>query len=156
MNDIDVRRIKALSEVGFSFERGGAHSSRTIMLDELNSLFAYVTQGDAQKNEYLKAIVEDNCLAKRSGKNRALTFRHLVDLYALDFRVVLFRALRFFWQRDPDGRAMNALLCAYARDSVLRSASKFIIDTPKGATVAREAVEKIIDDSVESSSQFGS
>ncbi len=147
MNDIDVRRIKALSEVGFSFERGGAHSSRTIMLDELNSLFAYVTQGDAQKNEYLKAIVEDNCLAKRSGKNRALTFRHLVDLYALDFRVVLFRALRFFWQRDPDGRAMNALLCAYARDSVLRSASKFIIDTPKGATVAREAVEKIIDDS---------
>ena len=147
LNDIDVRRITALSEVGFSFERGGAHSSRTIMLDELNSLFEYVTQVDAQKNEYLKAIVEENCLAKRSGKTRTLTFRHLVDLYALDYQVVLFRALRFFWKRDLDGRALNALLCAYTRDSVLRSASKVIISTPEGVTVTREAVEKIIDGS---------
>lgn len=117
------------------------------MLDELESLLAYVSQPDAPKDEYLKAIVEDNCLAKRSGKTRALTYRHLVDLYALDPKIVLFGAMRFFWQRDPDGRALHALLCAYARDSVLRSATEFIINTPEGATVTREALEKLIDDS---------
>lgn len=144
MLDIDARQAKALSELGFSFERGGAHSARTIMLDELTGLFEYV-KADSQKNVYLKAIVEDNCLAKRSGKTRTLTFRHLLDLYALDSRVVLLRALRYFWDRDPDGRALNALLCAYARDPILRLATKHILDTPEGATVTREAIEKIID-----------
>ncbi len=145
MNDIDARQAQALTEVGFSFERGGAHSSRTIMLDELNALFSYVTLGDARKDDYRHAIVEDNCLAKRSGKTRALTYRHLVDLYALDPRVVLFRAMHYFWQRDSDARALFALLSAYARDSVLRSAAKFILDTPEGATVTPDAVKNIID-----------
>lgn len=146
MNDIDTRRVQALSAVGFSFERGGAHSSRTIMLDELSSLFEYVNQADARKKDYQRAIVEDNCLAKRSGKTRTLTFRHLVDLYGLDSQIVLFRAMRFFWQRDTESRALLALLSAYARDSVLRTASKFIIDTPEGAMITRESLEKIIDD----------
>lgn len=147
MTDIDGHRKKSLSDIGFSFDRGGAHSSRTIMLDELDGLLAYVNQPDAPKDEYLKAVVDDNCLAKRSGKTRALTYRHLVELYALDSRVVLFRAMRFFWQRDPDGRALTALLCAYARDSVLRSATQYIIDTPEGAMVTREALEELIEDS---------
>lgn len=147
MINIDGRKKKPLSDIGFSFDRGGAHSSRTIMLDELDSLLAYVSQPDALKDEYLKAIVDDNCLAKRSGKTRALTYRHLVDLYALDPKIVLFRAMRFFWQRDPDGRALNALLCAYARDSVLRSATEFIINAPEGTTVTREALGKLIEDS---------
>ena len=146
MNDIDVRGKKALSEIGFSFERGGAHSSRTIMLDELTSLLECVNRVDAPKSEYLKVIVEDNALAKRSGKTRALTFKHLVDLYALDSRVVLFRAMRYFWQRDVDARALLALLSAYARDPVLRSATGFIVDTPPGSTISREALEKFIDD----------
>jgi len=116
------------------------------MLDELTNLFEYVNQANASKAVYLKAIVEDNCLAKRSVKTRALTFRHLVDLYALDSQVVLFRTMSFFWQRDPEGRPLCALLTAYARDSVLRSAATFILDTPAGATITRKSVENIIDD----------
>jgi len=147
MLDIDGRQKGVVSHFGFSFERVSPHCSRTIMLDELNSLFERVSQSDAKKSDYYKAIVYENCLAKRSVKTRVLTFRHLVNLYALDSPVLLFRALRFFWQRDPDGRALHALLCAYARDSVLRSATEFIINTPEGATVTREALEKLIDDS---------
>lgn len=145
MHDIDASRARALTEVGFSFERGGAHTSRTIMLDELTGLLAYVPRPDALKAEYRHAIVEENCLAKRSGKTRALTYRHLVDLYALDPRFALFRAMRFFWQRDTEARALLALLTAYARDPVLRSATRFIIDKPEGALVDTDAVKRAID-----------
>jgi len=145
MNDVDPRRIQVLSDFGFSFERGGAHSSRTIMLDELTDLFEYLPGTEVRKEAYLRAIVEDNCLAKRSGTTRLLTFRHLVDLYGLDSAIVLFRAMRFFWQRDSDARPLLALLLAYSRDSVLRCAAKFIIETHEGMQISREALEKIID-----------
>lgn len=53
--------------------------------------------------------------------------------------------MRFFWQRDPASRPMLALLCAYARDSILRSAVDLIIKTPAGSIVSRESVEEQID-----------
>jgi len=134
-----------LTRFGFSFERGGAHSSRTIMLDELETLFSFVDRPDAGKAEFLQAINESNCLGKRSGKTRLLTYRHLVDLYALDPGVTIYRAMRFFWQRDPASRPMIALLCAYARDSILRQAAALILKTSEGSVVTRESVEELID-----------
>ena len=98
---------KRLMHFGFNFGRGGAHTSRTMMLEELEALLAYVHQPEAVKADYLRAIKEDNCLGKRSGKTRTLTCRHLVDLYALDPSVTLFRALRFFWQRDTPGASRS-------------------------------------------------
>jgi len=135
----------ALTRFGFSFERGGAHSSRTIMLDELETLFSYVDRADAGKAEFLQAIEENNCLGKRSGKTRLLTSRHLVDLYALDPGIAIYRALRFFWQRDPASRPMLALLCAYSRDAILRQATDLIVKTPEDSVVSRESVEELID-----------
>jgi hypothetical protein len=69
-----------LERFGFSFGRGGVHSSRTMMLAELQALLAYVDKPESLKAEYLDAIQVANCLGKRSGKTRALTYRHLVDL----------------------------------------------------------------------------
>ena len=69
---------------GFSYERGGVHTARTMMLVELRALLSFVEKTDAPKSEYLDAIQTANCLGKRSGKTRVLTFRHLVDLYSLD------------------------------------------------------------------------
>lgn len=85
-----------LSRFGFSFERGGAHTSRTMMLEELGALLTYVDRPEAEKSDYLQAIDDENCLGKRSGKTRTLTYRHLVDLYSLDRTNVLFRALFYF------------------------------------------------------------
>lgn len=141
----DASNSNTLTKLGFSFEKGGAHCSRTIMLDELTQLFEFVPEIDVTKQEYFKAITEENCLSKRSGKTRILTFRHLVDLYALDPSVVLFRTMRYFWQRDVDARPLIALLLAYARDSVLRSVTKTILCTPEGSVLTRETVEKAID-----------
>jgi len=145
MNNIDAVRAKVLSSVGFSFERGGAHVSRTIMLDELISLFEYVDGLCATKDQYAKAIIDDNCLGKRSVKTRNLTFRHLVDLYGLNLQDALFRAMLFFWQRDIEGRPLISLLAAYARDSILRSATKFILESPEGSIITRESLEQLLD-----------
>lgn len=135
-----------LERFGFSFKHGGAHTSRTMMLEELRTLIAYVDRPDALKADYLHVITEENCLGKRSGKTRMLTYRHLVDLYSLDPSLALYRALLFFWQCDPDGQPLLALLCAYARDPLFRQTAFYILEFPEGATVTRVAMEEFIDE----------
>lgn len=136
---------KQLARFGFRFERGGTHSSRTMMLDELTALLDYVNRADATKADYLRAIEEDNCLGKRSGRTRLLTYKHLAELYSLDTAHVLFRALLYFWQRDEAGRPMLALLATYARDSIFRASAPMILKTPEGSVITRESVEELID-----------
>lgn len=134
-----------LSRFGFSFERGGAHTARTMMLEELKVLLTYVDRPEADKSDYLQAIDDENCLGKRSSKTRTLTYRRLVDLYSLDPTNILFRALLYFWNRDIDGQPLLALLCTCARDSIFRSTARFILQFPEGATITRESLEEFID-----------
>jgi len=134
-----------LERFGFSYERGGVHTARTMMLAELRALLSFVDKSDAARVDYLEAIQTDNCLGKRSGKTRTLTFRHLADLYALDPSLLVFRALRFFWRRDVDGQPLLAALCAYSRDPILRSAGSFVLGFQEGATVTREGMEEFLD-----------
>ncbi|WP_018403236.1 hypothetical protein [Marinobacter gelidimuriae] len=136
---------KQLARFGFRFERGGTHSSRTMMLDELTALLSYVDRSKAKKADYLHAIEADNCLGKRSGKTRRLTYRHLAELYSLDTNHLLFRALLYFWQRDEEGRPMLALLATYARDSIFRTSASLILKAPKGSIITRDSVEERLD-----------
>jgi len=132
---------KNLGELGFSDEKGGAHASRTIMLNELQILFSAVRDTRACKNDFRSAIVDENVLGKRSEKTRVLTFRHLVDLYGLDPKLPVFRGLRFFWERDEGGEALSAFLCAFSRDSLLRSSFQLVLSAPYGSVVSRELME---------------
>jgi hypothetical protein len=142
---IDEKNRTTLERLGFSFERGGVHTARTMMLAELRALLSFVDGADAAKADYLEAIQTANCLGKRSGKTRTLTFRHLADLYALDPSLLVFRALRFFWQRDVDGQPLLATLCAYSRDSILRATASSVLGLHEGAAVTRERMEEFID-----------
>jgi hypothetical protein len=143
--NLENKHNNKLERLGFSFERGGVHTARTMMLDELRALLSFVDAADAAKAEYLDAIQTANCLGKRSGRTRALTFRHLADLYALDPSLLVFRALRFFWQRDVDGQPLVAALCAYSRDPILRATAPFVLGFQEGATVTREGMEEFLD-----------
>jgi excisionase family DNA binding protein len=134
-----------LSRLGFSSGKGGVHTARTMMLQELESLLAYVENPEAKKEDYQRAVTEENCLGKRSTKTRTLTFRHLAELYSLDRTCLLFRSLLFFWSRDLPGRPLLALLCAYARDALLRSSASFILEHPESSTVSRESLEALLD-----------
>ncbi|WP_201625914.1 hypothetical protein [Psychrobacter immobilis] len=134
-----------LSQFGFRFQRGGTHICRTMMLEDLSVLLTYIDNEKAGKDEYLKVIDDENCLGKRSGKTRTLTYQHLVNLYSLDNSTLLFRALLYFWNRDIKGQPLLALLCSYARDTVLRSSAPFILAFEEGTRVSREALEEFID-----------
>jgi len=115
------------------------------MLEELLLLFSHVTDTKAEYNDYIRAIKEDNCLGKRSGITRKLSVRHLRDLYSLDPSATIFRALRFFWERDSEGRPILSLLCAYSRDAILRMCTPFILRIDQGELVSREMLEKYIE-----------
>lgn len=136
---------KQLARLGFSFKRGGVHTARTMMIEELGALLSHVDRPEAEKSDYLQAIDDENCLGKRSGKTRVLTYRHLVDLYSLDRTNVLFRALLYFWNRDCSGQPLLALLCTYARDPIFRSTAPFILKFPEGKTITRKSLEDFID-----------
>ena len=133
-----------LLQAGFS-EKGSVHVSRTMMLDELRLLFECVPE-DAERLGYKEAILIHNCLNKRSIKTRQLTSQHLISLYALDKQCLLFRGLRWLWQKDVDGQPLLTVLCACARDSLFRSTAEFILSHEYGTIVLRETLEAYLVD----------
>ncbi len=137
--------VNKISRFGFKPEKGGVHTSRTMMLVELQTLLSCVSNPNSSKTDYIRAIDEDNCLGKRSGRTRKLTARHLIALYALDPSVTVFRALRYFWNRDTQGQPLLALMCAYARDPLLRLSADFILKFDKNEVITRKALEEYID-----------
>lgn len=138
-------QTETISRFGFRQERGGSHLARTIMLAELKLLFSFIDDPNADRKLYMRAIVEANCLNKRSDRTRNLTARHLISLYGLDPNITLFRCLRYFWQRDEKGQPVLALLTAIARDAVLKSSTPFIQSYSIGQRVTREVLEEYID-----------
>jgi len=131
---------------GFSHDRGSTHMARTMMLNELRQLLDAVPLSSAPAEAYVQAIEQNNCLGKRSSRTRALTRRHLADLYSLNPDIALFRTLRYFWQRDPDGRPLIACLGACARDSVLRTSAEFILKVHEAQPFSREALEEYLEE----------
>jgi len=135
-----------LERFGFAFPRGSPHVSRTMMSEELGMLLNHVSEPAAPRADYVRAVVADNCLGKRTEKNRLISKRYLVELYALDPSLILFRALRFFWRRDENGHSLLSILCAYARDPMLRASAKYILPLPRGSAVSRASMESFLDD----------
>ena len=122
------------TDFGFKTGVSGAHTARTMMLADLTTLLG-AAPGEAKREDFNRLIVEKNALGKRTTSNRWLTARHLADLYTLDQGVTLFRLLRFFWNADVPSRPMLALLCAQARDALLRLSAKKVLETKPGETL---------------------
>lgn len=142
---VPLLKNKLINRFGFRHYHGGPHLARTMMLKELRLLLSFVDDFQAEKTSYLQAIEEENCLGKRSARTRKLTARHLAGLYVLDPDIMLFRSLRYFWERDTEGQPLLAVLCAIARDSILRSSVPFIQRFTVGQRVTRNALEEFVD-----------
>jgi hypothetical protein len=138
-------KLHKFARFGIDFERAGAHTSRTLMLDELTSVLSYLNNATADKKDYFNAINNDNCLNKRTQANRKITYRDLAKLYTLDPSIPVFRVLIYFWDRDPVARPLLAFLCAYCRDSLLRMTAPFILDLPVSTVLEREKLEAFIE-----------
>lgn len=126
-------------DLGFKSGESGAHTSRTLMLDELSRLLGFVAIG-ATKAEITHAVVEDNLLNKSTVSTRRATAQRLSELYALDTAVPLFRALQRLWLLDREAQPLLALLCALARDPLLRATSPAILALREGQSFDRNSV----------------
>ncbi len=130
---------QVLSTMGFRLGDKGTQTSRTIMLEELHQLLA-VVPGRVEAAAYETAVLDDNCLGKRTAATRTLTIQRLSELYALDPQVPLFRIMRDLWEINENSRPLLALLLALARDPLLRATALPVIETPIGKEFARQSM----------------
>lgn len=134
------QRQALLAQLGFRFGLNGPHAARTMMLDDLRLLLAH-TAADAERADYVSAVVDANVLGKATRKARELALRHLATLYALDTANPIFRAVRRLWALNEAAQPLLALTVALARDPLLRGSQPFILSLAAGAPVSRDAVE---------------
>ena len=134
-------------KAGFRFGDIGAHTSRTIMLKEL-LLLLEDRDSNASRKDYVSAIVEHNCLGKRTVSTRKLTCQRLSEFYGLDPSILLFRVLRSLWQIDENGRPLLAFLTALARDPLLRVTSIPILQMRPGEELVRQKITEALSKSV--------
>lgn len=124
---------------------GGPSTSQTIMVPSLQRLLSLVPS-DAAPAAYRTAVMDENVLGKQTAGGREWAFRQLRRFYGFDPRTLLFRALRDLWDDDPAGQALLALLCAMARDPVLRSSAAVIVEAQIGAVVGPRDFEAEIEE----------
>src|SRR5258706_5613316 len=92
---------------------------------------------------YRAAVIDDNVLLKPTAATRQISFNRLRELYALNPEVLLFHALRDLWYEDAEAQPLLALLCALARDVLLRSTAELIIAMPLGEPVTPDQLASI-------------
>jgi hypothetical protein len=128
---------------GFRSDAQSVHGSRTIMVADLSELFMHVPV-DSEHEAYRRAIQEENVLGKKTASTRLWAYTKLRELYGLDPRLPVFRALRLLWAADSEGRPLLALLAATARDSLLRSTMGAVIEIPVGQELTRERIQEAV------------
>ena len=119
--------------LGFRLAPGGVHLTKTMMLAELTAALNRVPNCDPATVQ--DAVLADNLLGKPIGTARRLALSRLNTLYGiLTPRPIQIAALRL-WARNVAGRPLLALLCALAREPLLRQSARPVLDAPPGASV---------------------
>jgi hypothetical protein len=126
---------------GFRNEPRGTHTSRTMMFREASTLFA-ATDAATSYEAMRQLVIDDNITLKNTLSTRKETFRRLAELYGLRSDILLYRALRDLWEAAPEEQPLLAMLCALARDPLLRVTAPFVLELPEGQPVTRFQVEE--------------
>lgn len=142
-NLLTKERMEALEQVGCKFTPGGSHSSRTIMLAEVQRVLDTVQAG-SPPDSYRLAIVTHNVLGKGTDSTRRKSYRHLRELYGLSESVSLFAVLRRLYIADPQGIQLLAFLCAWSRDPLLRATTPAVSPVSEGTTVSSGDLAKAV------------
>ena len=130
--------MEKVESIGFRFGEKGTHTSRTIMYDDLSTVLSICGNG-SHRDKYLEEIIENNCLAKRTVATRKLSAQRLSELYFLDNQSPVFRVFRNLWENEFDeGRRIITLLCALARDPLLRITAPVVLEIKAGNELARQ------------------
>ncbi len=122
----------------------GTHTSKTMMLAEL-SRFLAASPPEFGYAELRRLAVEDNVTLKATGYSRRDTFNRLAQLYSLRPEKVVYRALRDLWGANAEERPVLAILCALARDPLLRATAPAVLSAPEGSVVTPQMLEASIE-----------
>lgn len=118
------------------------------MFEELDRVLAIVP-ASAEREAYSKALIDENVTGKRTASTRVLTNQRLGELFALDPQVPIFRVMRRYWDSAAAGRRLLALLCALARDPLLRATVRPILAMKAGEELSRQTMADAVRNSVE-------
>jgi hypothetical protein len=129
--------MASVTEMQIRNVSGGAHTSRTMMLQDLRQLLASCP-GEATRAEYAHAVLDENALGKTSASSRQRSFRYLRELYGLDRNIATFRVLRRLWDLDGYAQPLIALSSALTRDPALRATAGGVLRVPEGASVSSD------------------
>jgi hypothetical protein len=135
-------------KAGFRIGDIGTHTSRTIMLKELEQLFSD-QDTQASRADYVSAIIDQNCLSKKTVSTRKLSCQRLRELYGLNPSILLFRVLRSLWQVDEKGHTLLALLTGLARDPLLRVTATPVLQMHSGEELVRHKLTDALRQSVD-------
>ena len=130
-------------DLGFKAGNKGAHTSRTLMFDEISKLLSSCPL-TATRDDYVSAIVGENILGKTTTSTRRISAQRLTELYALDTGVPIFRVLRKLWDKDREGQPLLALMSALARDPLLRSTVPAVIRLREGQSLDRDSMTEAL------------
>jgi hypothetical protein len=126
------RSNEALTTMGFRLSGGGVHQSKTMMLREVERLLdAQAATGDDPEALVLGA----NVLGKPTVSARRLALERLRGLYGIGSTFAITRVLSALWRLDPVGRPSLALLCALARDPLLRVSAEAVTPSRTGVPI---------------------
>jgi hypothetical protein len=134
--------IKKAEQFGMRLRGGGTHQSKTMMLAEIS---AYWGSSGMDSSRARSLIVDANVLNKRTVSSRLLTFRHLNALYAIETMPAITKTLASLWKSDGKGRPLLALLCALARDPLLRDSAIPVLHAPVGLAVRWPAIASVFE-----------
>jgi hypothetical protein len=90
--------------------------------------------------------MDENVLGKQTAGGREWAFRQLRRFYGLNPELLLFRALRDLWTLEIAGQPLLAILCALARDPVLRASTAVILASELGADVGARDFDAAIEE----------
>jgi hypothetical protein len=94
------------------------------------------------KDDFTKAIVDENILEKPTLSSRKESLIRLTQLYGMDPSKALFRVLWDLGHSDLDSLPQLCLVCAYARDPQLRHSFELIRTLRLGEVLARADMEQ--------------
>ena len=129
---------------GFAITPVGTHTSKTMMLTELSRLLA-ASVPEMGYTALRDLVVQENVCLKATLVTRKDTFRRLAQLYALRPERFVYRAMRDLWCTSVEEQPVIALLCALARDPLLRATAPVVLDAAEGESVTPQMLEATID-----------
>jgi len=141
--DLHMNNSADIAQLGFVLEPSAIHSRRSISVNDVRLLFAS-TKPTLSYEEIRQLVIDNNILGKGTYSSRQGILRCLREFYGLNSDILVYSALRFFWHYDIEEQPLLALLCAAARDPILRQSAGIVLAWPQDTTLPKAALEETL------------